>query len=66
MDGMENTDLNVAMWRTRNQRPGRDALRQRAQNADVKDSVKAIPAQGNKAKGKSEGDKLEDPDPFEA
>jgi chorismate synthase len=42
------------------------ALRQRAQNADVKDGVKAIPAQGKKAKGKSEGDKLEDPDPLEA
>jgi hypothetical protein len=32
----------------------------------VKDSAKAIPAQGKKAKGKSEGDKLEDPDPLEA
>jgi chorismate synthase len=42
------------------------ALRHRAQNGDVKGAVKAVPAQAKKGKGKSEGDKLEDPDPLEA
>ena len=43
------------------------ALRQRAQNADVKEAVKAVPASvKKKAKGKAEGRKLEDPDPLEA
>jgi hypothetical protein len=32
----------------------------------VKGAVKAVPAQAKKGKGKSEGDKLEDPDPLEA
>ena len=41
------------------------ALRHRAQNADAKERVKAIPAAAKK-KGKGEGRKLEDPDPLEA
>jgi len=41
------------------------ALRHRAQNEDVKESVKAVPAKAAKAK-KAEGRKLEDPDPLEA
>ncbi len=41
------------------------ALRHRAQNADVKEKVKAVPAKAAKAK-KREGRKLEDPDPLEA
>jgi hypothetical protein len=32
----------------------------------VNSRVKAIPAKSKKVKGKSEGDKLEDPDPLEA
>jgi chorismate synthase len=42
------------------------ALRDRAQNGDVKGAVKAVAAQTKSAMGKSEGDKLEDPDPLEA
>jgi chorismate synthase len=42
------------------------ALRHRAQNADVKDAVKAVPAAAKNGKGKAEGDRLEDPDPLEA
>jgi chorismate synthase len=44
------------------------ALRDRAQNGDVKNAVKALPAEvgKKKVKGKSEGRKLEDPDPLEA
>jgi chorismate synthase len=41
------------------------ALRQRAQNADVKETMKAIPAKAGKVR-KAEGRKLEDPDPLEA
>lgn len=41
------------------------ALRHRAQNTDVKSSVKAIPAAAKKA-AKGTGRKLEDPDPLEA
>ena len=41
------------------------ALRHRAQNADVKDRVKALPARAKKAKSAA-GRKLEDPDPLEA
>ncbi|HXS53907.1 MAG TPA: chorismate synthase [Usitatibacter sp.] len=42
------------------------ALRQRAQNEDVKGVMRAVPARAKNTKGKSEGDKLEDPDPLEA
>src|SRR5688572_22745464 len=42
------------------------ALRHRAQNADIKEGVRTIPAAAKKAKGKGEGRKLEDPDPLEA
>jgi chorismate synthase len=42
------------------------ALRQRAQNGDVEAGVKPVPAHAMNAKGKSRGDKLEDPDPLEA
>ena len=41
------------------------ALRHRAQNHDVAERVKAVPATG-KAKSTSAGAKLEDPDPLEA
>ncbi len=41
------------------------ALRHRAQNADVKERVKAIPASAKNVK-ETEGRKLEDPDPLEA
>ncbi len=41
------------------------ALRDRAQNADVKERVKAVPAKA-KSKSKKAGTKLEDPDPLEA
>jgi len=41
------------------------ALRHRAQNSDVKERVKAIPAAAKKGK-KAAGKKLEDPDPLEA
>jgi chorismate synthase len=42
------------------------ALHHRAQNADVQQSAKAIPAAAKKSKGRTEGRKLEDPDPLEA
>jgi chorismate synthase len=43
------------------------ALRQRAQNADVKERVRAVPAATKKKRGgKEEGRTLEDPDPLEA
>jgi chorismate synthase len=42
------------------------ALRHRAQNEDVKEAVKAVAAEAKNGKGKSEGDRLEDPDPLEA
>src|SRR5207342_1955673 len=43
------------------------ALRQRAQNLDVKERLRALPANARKrGKGKKEGRKLEDPDPLEA
>ena len=42
------------------------ALRDRAQNADVKQSVKAVPANAGKKKPTAQGRKLEDPDPLEA
>ena len=42
------------------------ALRQRAQNGDVKAGVMAIPASNGNAGRKEEGRKLEDPDPLEA
>src|SRR5947207_757780 len=43
------------------------ALRHRAQNADVKERVKAVAAKAGKKKtGGKEGAKLEDPDPLEA
>ncbi|HET9577268.1 MAG TPA: chorismate synthase [Usitatibacter sp.] len=41
------------------------ALRHRAQNGDVKERVRAIPAQASGA-GSREGEHLEDPDPLEA
>src|SRR5260221_1521081 len=42
------------------------ALRHRAQNAAVKQPVKAIPASAEKSGTSAEGKKLEDPDPLEA
>jgi chorismate synthase len=42
------------------------ALRQRAQNGDMKEGVTAIPASSTNAAGKKEGRRLEDPDPLEA
>jgi len=42
------------------------ALRHRGQNADVKESMKAVPASAGRKKQKGEGRKLEDPDPLEA
>jgi chorismate synthase len=42
------------------------ALRHRAQNADVNENVRAIPAAVGRAKGKEEGRNIEDPDPLEA
>jgi hypothetical protein len=42
------------------------ALRHRAQNADVEERARAIPAAARKKKGKEQGRKLEDPDPLEA
>ena len=41
------------------------ALRHRAQNADVVEGVKAVPAQATLSRG-PEGQRLEDPDPLEA
>jgi chorismate synthase len=42
------------------------ALRHRAQNADLKDETAAIPAVAGKSKERQEGRMLEDPDPLEA
>jgi chorismate synthase len=42
------------------------ALRHRAQNGDIKERVKEIPASAGKKTKAKEGRKLEDPDPLEA
>jgi hypothetical protein len=42
------------------------ALRHRAQNGDVKERGRAVPAEAKKKRGKEERRMLEDPDPLEA